>query len=80
MERLIKGVKEESWKAFRSEAAKHGFKAGEFLGYLVEEHRKTESKGKGWNHILSKKSSLDTDSAARMKKAIRIFEEEYDFE
>lgn len=80
MEKLVKGVKPEGWKAFRSEAAKHGLRVGEFLDYLVEEHMKMERKGKSWDHIESKKRTLDADDAAKIKKSTEPFEKERDFE
>jgi len=79
MDRLIKGIDMESWKAFRAEAAKHGLKAGEFLDYLIEEHMKMGGKG-DWERVLSKGASITEKEAAKMKESIRIFEKEYDFE
>ena len=79
MDRLIKDIDTESWKAFRAEAAKHGLKAGEFLDYLIEEHVKTEKKS-NWERVLSKEASLTEREAAKIRESIRIFENEYDFE
>jgi len=81
MEKLIKGVKPKNWSEFKIEASKHGMKVGEFLGYLVEEHKSIEKARNGWDHAFSKREKILTDAdAEKMRKAIAEFEEEYDFE
>ncbi|HLD83316.1 MAG TPA: hypothetical protein VI979_00495 [archaeon] len=79
MQKLVKDVKEENWKAFRAEAAMHGLKVGEFFGYLVEEHVKMERKIDNWDSLLKRKALTEKD-AKKMKEALKIFEKEYDFE
>ncbi|MBI4449225.1 hypothetical protein HY641_04325 [Candidatus Woesearchaeota archaeon] len=39
----IKGIDEETWKTFKTEAAKHGATMGDFFGMLLQKHMADES-------------------------------------
>ncbi len=80
MERLLKGVSEKSWRDFKGEAAKHGMKMGEFLGYLVDEHKKTEHEKGAWDFIQKRERIITDAEAEVMKRAIEDFEKIEDFE
>jgi len=79
MEKLVKGISRESWKEFRSEAAKHGYKVGEFFSYLVEEHTKMEEKSRNWDSLFKRKP-LNEKDAMKMREAVKLFEKEHAFE
>ncbi len=44
------------------------------------ERMKMERKGKIWERILSKRKALTNSEAAKIKKAVSVFEEEHTFE
>lgn len=83
MEKLLKDVDERSWQELKGEAAYHQLKIGEFLGYLVKEHKRAErKKKKAWDYVLCGKKSLSRAEAATMREALSssAFEREYTFE
>jgi len=80
MERLIKNVNKESWREFKAESVKHNMRMGEFLAYLVEEHKKREHNGKGWEIIRNAKRTISDEEAEKIKKAMSAFEKIYGFE
>lgn len=81
MERLIKNVKKSSWMELKAEAAKHDMRIGEFLEYLVEEHKKIENEKKtNWDIILKGRKTLSNSEAEELKRKISIFEKIYGFE
>ncbi len=80
MERLLKGVSKKAWSEFKTESNKHNMRMGEFLEYVVSEHKKAE-KEKGWDFIFSRKASISSKEAESIQKAIeKAFESETGFE
>lgn len=83
MEKLIKDVDERSWLELKGEAAYHRLRVGEFLSYLVKEHKRSErKKKKAWDYVLRGKKSLSKAEAATMRETLSssAFEREYTFE
>lgn len=81
MEKLLKSVDAESWTEFKLESHRHGLKMGEFLSYLLRQHKKIEKRKRtGWDYVLSRKKRLSDHEAGAIKSAIATFENEYGFE
>ena len=80
MDRLIKKVREESWMELKAESARHGMRMGEFLGYLIKEHKKNEGNGNGWEQIMNAKRIISDEEAEKIKKATAKFEQVTEFE
>ena len=68
--KALKGVDEEVWNRFKAQAASRGVDMAEYLGMIVEEAQKQNTK-EWWNNLLSfietHKSSLTDNDVARMK-------------
>lgn len=81
MEKLIKDVDERSWLELKGEAARHRLKLGEFLSYLVKEHKRIERKKKNaWAYVLRGGKRLADADATAIRKTISTFEHGYNFE
>lgn len=76
----MKNVNKESWQEFKAESARHGMRMGEFLSYLVEEHKKVKHQTSAWDIILSNRKGISDEDAKKMKKATSVFEKDVDFE
>ncbi len=68
--KAIKGVDEEVWNRFKAQATGKGMEMSEYLGYVVEEAEKNETK-KWWNDLLAfvegHKSALTDEDVERMR-------------
>lgn len=75
---LLKDVPEEAWIAFRSESISHNMKSGEFLVYLLNEHKKrTHGKSK-WASILSWRSGRSKEEIEKHEAQIRKNRSEFE--
>ncbi|MBI2583829.1 MAG: hypothetical protein HYW25_04130 [Candidatus Aenigmarchaeota archaeon] len=68
-EKLEKAIKE-----FRARHTKSYARRVEYIVKSFEEMK--ENSGKGWEHMTSKKRTLSERDAKKVKKAVRVFEEE----
>ncbi len=68
--KAIKGVDEEIWNRFKAQATRKGMDMSEYLGYIVEEAEKSDTK-KWWNELKTfiegHKSTLTDEDVERMK-------------
>ncbi len=78
---MIKNVDEHSWLELKGEAAHHKLKVGEFISYLVKEHKRIERKKKNaWEYVLLGRKRLADADATAIRKTISVFEHDYNFE
>jgi tRNA uridine 5-carbamoylmethylation protein Kti12 len=74
----IKGVKKADWTYFKSEATKEEKTMGDFFNKVLTRYK--EKSKDNWDEILYGAPTLTDKEAEEMKKAIKVFKEEYDFE
>lgn len=68
----IRDVEKEKWIKFKSEAAMHGMKMGEFFGFLIDEHRAHEISD-NVKEILDAAGHISKKTIAQIEKAAREF-------
>ncbi len=74
----MKGVTEETWREFRSLAAKNKLKTGEFFEKLIYSYNKESARF--WNDVLSGKKILtDKEAEDILKETKRIRKEKGGF-
>lgn len=69
---LVKGIKEEDWTVFKTEAAAHNMKMAEFLSLLLKEHSKKSHAKDRWKRILTWRSGKSKEALDEMQKAIDL--------
>ena len=74
----IKSVEKEAWKSIKVEAARHEMQIGEFLGFLINEHKNLEREN-NWDAILKSKPTLTKKDADEIKKHAENFRKGFDF-
>ncbi len=66
----IRGIGKEKLQKFKSEAAMHGMKMGEFFGFLIDEHRAHEITD-DIKEILGAASHVSKKTIAEIEKAVQ---------
>ena len=74
----VKSVDKEAWKSIKVEATKHEMQIGEFLGFLINEHKFLEADN-NWDAILKSKPTLTKKDADEIKKHAENFRKGFDF-
>lgn len=74
----IKNIEEDSWRLFKSEAAKHDMQLGDFFSKVVEDHT-TRERGNNWDIILNKKRTLTKNQVKGLKKYTKEFRRGFKF-
>ena len=75
---VIKNVSDGTWRKFKSEAARNGYKLGEFFSIMVEEHLKKNKDSESlWESLLNDKPFLTDEEAKIMHKASKDFRKSF---
>ena len=76
----LKNVRKDVWRHFKSESARHGLTAGEFLAQLVREHEEHDvSPAEAWRAILHGPALLSAQEAEEMSSTLKEFRKGFDF-
>ena len=75
----IKDVRDEDWRAIKSEAVKNNLKIGEFLNKLLLEYKNKEKKGGNWKDILYGRKFLNNNDAEKIKGVMKVMRKEFEF-
>ncbi len=76
---LLKNVPETEWITFKTEAINHEMNLGDFLGYLVREHKKMHNENR-WKKILSYRSGRSEEEIKKHKEFITKNRKEFSLE
>lgn len=74
MDVCIKNIKDEDWRLFKSESARHGMKTGDFFSALVEEHKELCARP-NLKSVLYRKKTLSDEDAGNIRKSMKEFRE-----